>query len=296
MIAEPVDDAGRPDTDAVGVLARVAARSHSQAADENFPVALRLLPSAPRAHLLRVYGFARFVDDVGDDAPGDRRALLDAVAADLAALGADPASRPVLAPVADLAPLLADTTASVADFMDLVEANRLDQVRSRYETFDDLLGYCELSAAPIGRLVLHVAGAATPQNLADSDAVCAALQVFEHCQDVAEDALRGRVYLPAADVRAAGVSDADLVAGAATPALRAVVEQQVRRSLELLDAGRPLVRRLHGWARVAVAGYVAGGMATADALRAAGFDSLRAPVRPSRARTAVHAVRLWAGR
>jgi phytoene/squalene synthetase len=141
-----------------------------------------------------------------------------------------------------------------------------------------------------------VAGAATADNIADSDAVCAALQVLEHCQDVAEDALRGRVYLPADQLRDAGVMTEALLAGTADPALRAVIADQVDRCRTLLAQGRPLVGRLKGWSRVAVAGYLAGGYATADALRASGYDPLAQRVRPSRGRTVWHAARLLAAR
>jgi squalene synthase HpnC len=274
------------------VLAGVAERAMPQIGAENFPVALRLVPRRPRDQLARVYAFARFVDDVGDEAPGDRTRLLDLIDDDVQALWSGEAK---LAPVVALQPILDGTCVSPRPFRNLIEANRVDQHTGHYETFADLLGYCRLSAAPIGQIVLHIAGAATERNVADSDAVCAALQVLEHCQDVGEDARAGRVYLPAADLRAAGVPDAELTAATTSPELRSVVGLQVDRSLELLRAGPQLVRRLPGWARLAVAGYVAGGLATARALKAADHDVLARPVRPGKAATAVRAVRLVAG-
>ena len=274
-------------------LARTAA---GQMGAENFPVALRLLPSSVRADLAAVYRFARFVDDVGDEAPRDtdgRLALLDLVERDVQRIDD---GRPTLAPVADLTSLTARHHVPVQTYLDLVQANRVDQVRTAYETFDDLLDYCRLSAAPVGRIVLHVAGAAGPVEIADSDAVCAALQVLEHCQDVGEDARRGRVYLPASELRDASVAGRALRAAGTSPALRRVIERQVERSRALLEHGTPLVDRLSGWARLAVAGYVAGGLATADALERADFEVLARPVRPSKARTATAAARVWSGR
>jgi squalene synthase HpnC len=255
---------------------------------ENFPVALRLVPKAPRADLARLYAYARFVDDVGDEARGDRTALLGIVERDVRALpeGA------YLAPVRGLRPLVAGGV-DRQPFLDLIEANRLDQRVTRYARFDDLLGYCRLSAAPVGRVVLAVAGVADAVSVARSDAVCAALQVLEHCQDVAEDARAGRVYLPAGDLDAAGVRDHDLTAPVTSPALRRVVAQQVRRADELLAEGPALVASLHGWARVAVAGFVAGGRATSWALRRADYHVLETTVRPSHRRTAWYAARLW---
>ena len=274
------------------VLGDIASRSAEQMRSENFPVALRLLPRAPRDYLTRVYAFARFVDDVGDTADGDRMALLDMIDAQVRGLGV---GRPALAPVAGLRPVLDDCGVPVGPFLALIEANRVDQTVTRYETFDDLLGYCALSAAPIGQIVLHIAGAAQPNNIADSDAACAALQILEHCQDVGEDARAGRIYLPHAELRTAGVADEDLLAATTSPALRGVIGLQVRRSQELLDRGCALVRRLSGWAHVAVAGYIAGGLATMFALRAGGYEVLAQDVVPGKRRTAMHAVRLTVG-
>jgi phytoene/squalene synthetase len=191
-----------------------------------------------------------------------------------------------------LRPLVEECGTPLQPFLDLIEANRLDQHVSAYATFDDLLAYCDYSAAPVGRIVLHIAGAATVQNIADSDSVCNGLQVLEHCQDVGEDARAGRTYLPQQDLPA-GV---DLLAATTSPALRAAVAIQVARAQEMLQPGRDLVQRLHGWPRLAIAGFVAGGLATATALQRADYDVLARLIRPSRLRTAETAVRLWARR
>jgi squalene synthase HpnC len=281
---------------AIAVLERVALRSAGQMSGENFPVALRLVPALPRERLATVYRFARFVDDVGDEAAGDRIQLLDLIDDDVRAL---PHGTSRLAAVAALRPVVDECGIPLAPFLDLIEANRIDQHTLRYETFDDLLGYCRLSAAPVGRIVLYIAGAAHAENIVDSDAVCAALQVLEHCQDVGEDARAGRVYLPAADLKTAGVPDDELVAAHTSPRLRSVIAVEVDRAADLLAAGRPLVRRLSGWARVAVGAYAAGGWATVSALRQADYEVLARNVRPSRSRTVAHAARLvvpWGGR
>jgi squalene synthase HpnC len=274
-------------------LNRIAATSSAKITSENFPVALRVLPARARDHLRRAYAFARFVDDVGDRAAGDRPALLDIVERDVRELAG---GRAVLGPVRDLAPLLTDHHLRLQPLLDLVEANRRDQLISRYETFDDLLDYCRLSAAPVGRIVLAIAGVSDPGAHRRSDQVCAALQVLEHCQDVGEDAAAGRVYLPATDLRTFGVSEAELTAARTSPALRRVVALQAGRAEQLLDAGRPLVRGLHGWARIAVLGYVSGGRATAAALRRADHEVLARRVRPSKPAIARYATLLAAGR
>ena len=247
---------------------------------ENFPVALRVLPRRYRTHLEAVYGFARTVDDLGDESIGDRLANLEAFDADLATIwrGGNPAS-PVLA-------RLATTVRAVGlpaePFRRLVEANRQDQRVTSYRTFDDLLRYCTYSADPVGRIVLGVFGATTDERAAWSDRICTALQLVEHWQDVAEDRRAGRVYLPAEDMRRYGVSPADLD-GTSTPgAVRKLVAFETDRSATLFREGRPLIKDLRGWARLAVAGFLAGGLATVDALRRADYDVLATTPRPRR--------------
>jgi squalene synthase HpnC len=274
-------------------LAGIASASRQQQASENFPVAMRIIPRRERSHLMRIYTFARFVDDVGDEAEGDRLALLDVIEQDVRKLWT---GRPELPPVAGLASVKADCELPIEPLLDLIEANRLDQRVRRYASFDDLLDYCRLSAAPIGRMVLCLAGETDEDLNALSDSICAGLQVLEHCQDVAEDARAGRVYLPVVDVQAAGLADADLLVPTTSPELRRVIALQVDRARELMGTGRPLIKRLRGWSRLAVTGYLAGGMATARALQDAGYDVLGAQIRPSKFRTIAEATRLMVGR
>ncbi|MBC6462771.1 squalene synthase HpnC [Actinomadura sp. HBU206391] len=250
---------------------------------ENFPVASCLLPRRYRCRLMAVYGFARFVDDVGDEGePGDRLRRLDAVDADLIRLYAG--RTPRLPVVQELARTVRLCSIPAEPLHRLVEAGRRDQTVTRYDTFDDLLTYCELSANPVGHVVLHVFGAAVPARLALSDQVCSALQIIEHCQDVAEDFARGRVYLPAEDLRRFGCGDGDLVEAAAPARLRHVIALQAGRAMRMLEAGDPLAASLSGFARAAVAGYVAGGRAAGAALGRAGHEVLGHAVRPRTSR------------
>ncbi len=175
----------------------------AQAGSENFPVASRVLPASVRGHLLALYGFARLVDDAGDEAHGDRLGLLDQLEADLERAFTGTARNPLLVA---LQPTLAQCSLPIAPFRRLIEANRRDQLVHRYQTFEELLGYCELSANPVGELVLGIFGAATPERIALSNRVCSGLQLVEHWQDIAEDFGRGRVYLPAEDRDRFGVS------------------------------------------------------------------------------------------
>jgi squalene synthase HpnC len=270
-------------------LERIASTAATKINNENFPVALRVLPARARDHLRRAYVYARFVDDVGDRAAGDRLALLDLVDQDVWQLAG---GTPALTPVRDLTPLVRDDGLALQPLHDLVEANRRDQRVSRYATFDELLDYCRLSAAPVGRIVLAIAGVNDAAAIEESDDVCAALQVLEHCQDVGEDFAAGRVYLPADDLGRFHVPDADLQANVTSARLRRVVELQTARAEQLLADGPPLIRRLRGWARLAVIGYVAGGRATVAALRAANHDVLGQQIKPSMPGTVRHAARL----
>lgn len=261
----------------------------AQARDENFPVALRVLPRALRRDLMALYGFARLVDDIGDEAPGDRLAALDAVERDLSRAFEGCAEHPLLRA---LTPVLRVHDLPRQPFLDLIEANRLDQRLSRTPTWDDLLAYCALSANPVGRLVLGVFDASTPRRVVFSDSICAALQVVEHCQDVAEDCERGRVYLPQVDLARFGCAEPELTKAPASPALRRVVALQIERARALLASGEPLLAELGGLARIAVAGFAAGGLATCDAIERADFDVTSRTIRARRRDRVVWMARL----
>jgi squalene synthase HpnC len=232
----------------------------AKAARENFPVALFALPADTRGRLRDIYGYARLVDDAGDLAEGDREALLDWIEADL-----DRGEHPLVGRVRDLPrrPLLR-----------LIEANRQDQRVARYERFEDLVAYCDLSANPVGELVLHAFGAATPERVRWSDSICTGLQLAEHWQDVGEDLRAGRIYLPLEDLRQFGVSQ-KLEPG---EPFRRLMAFEVERAREVIRQGLPLVRSLHGRQRLAVAAFAGGGLAALAAVERSGYDVLeRAP-------------------
>jgi squalene synthase HpnC len=273
----------------------------AKAAGENFPVAPLLLPRAVRRHLLAVYGFARLVDDLGDEAPGDRLAQLDRVERDLDRVyaggsgGLKSEARVGNRPdqLGPSHPLLAELAATIrafdipsAPFRRLLQANRQDQANRRYQRFEDLVAYCELSANPVGHLVLYVFEAVTPERLELSDAICTALQLTEHWQDVAEDLARDRVYLPQEDLARFGVDHGDLAAPRAGERVRRLLEFEVARTAELFDRGAPLVGSLRGRARLTVAGFLAGGRAALAAIAGAGYDVLSVSPRPTRRRWA----------
>jgi squalene synthase HpnC len=246
----------------------------AQAGSENFTVASALVGHETQRHLRAIYGFARLVDDVGDEATGDRAALLQVVSDELWHVYDGVPSHAVMV---ELQRTVRACDLPSGPFERLIEANRVDQVQTRYETFAQLLGYCQLSAAPVGELVLHVFGAATPKRIALSDRVCAGLQVVEHLQDITEDHSRGRIYMPQEDLVRFGCKDVDLAgedgladgeapARATTPR-QALVAFEADRARRLLGAGAPLARTLAPRPRLAIAGFVAGGRTALDVLQ-----------------------------
>jgi squalene synthase HpnC len=169
-------------------------------------------------------------------------------------------------------------------FLDLIKANQQDQVILRYETFGELVRYCQLSANPVGRIVLRVFGCYTPERVVLSDAICTGLQLAEHLQDVAEDLRAGRVYLPAADMRRFDCTEEDLASSNAPPQLRRLIAFEAARARRLIDGGALLVGTLRGAPRAAIAGYVAGGRAALGAIAAADYEVLAATPRPHKSR------------
>ncbi|MFJ7152553.1 squalene synthase HpnC [Streptomyces sp. NPDC100445] len=266
----------------------------AKSASENFPVAPFFLPRAWREDLMAVYGFARLVDDIGDgdlapgggdarllgvepDAAEDRLVLLDAFEADLRRVFDGTPRHPLLR---RLQPTVRRHALAPEPFLGLIAANRQDQLVTRYETYDDLLAYCELSANPVGRLVLAVTGTSTPERVRLSDAICTALQIVEHLQDVAEDLGRDRIYLPAQDMKRFHVRETDLAADSAGASVRALVAYEAQRARDLLNEGAPLVGSVHGRLKLLLAGFVAGGRAALGAITAAEFDVLPGPPAP----------------
>jgi phytoene synthase len=257
---------GAPAADAVMARART----------ENFPVASRLLPSRARSHLLALYGFARLVDELGDSVGGDRLQALDWLQAELELAYEGRATHPLMA---SLTPTLLEFSLPREPFLRLIEANRVDQRESRYATWAQLRAYCALSADPVGELVLRVLEIATPERIALSDSICTALQLVEHCQDVAEDFARGRVYLPSEDLERFGATVEEIAEPHAAEPLRQVIAFEVARARGLLGEGTPLLAQVHGRARLALAGFVAGGHAALDAIARSGYDVLQGPPR-----------------
>ncbi len=253
---------------------------------ENFTVASFLLPSGTRRHMAALYGFARGVDDIGDEYGGDRPAALDGWEAHLRSLFGEEVDPP--GPRPQVFKALAQTIRAcglpAGPFLRLIEANRRDQRMQRYERWEDLLEYCTYSADPVGRLVLRIFGETDPELVPLSDATCTALQLTNFWQDVARDLAMGRIYLPREDMERFGVEESDLAGPPAGPAFRDLMRFEVERTRPLFREGWELVGRVDGAFRVDLALFTRGGEAVLDAIEG-GRISPESPLPPLDAQT-----------
>jgi squalene synthase HpnC len=258
----------------------VAARART----ENFPVASLLFPRAVRPHLRAIYGFARLVDMLGDEVEADRLATLDELEAQVDACYG---GQPTWEVVRELQPTIHACDLPREPFLRLIEANRMDQRVSEYDTWADLKHYCVHSADPVGRLVLGVLGRGEPDLVVLSDDVCTGLQLVNFLQDVPRDLELGRVYLPIEDRRRFAVTELTRP----NEPLRQLLEFEAERARRLLASGEELGRRIGGRTGRGVAVFGRGGLAALEALKRADWDIFNGRPRPSRARLALAAIR-----
>ncbi|HEY9163625.1 MAG TPA: squalene synthase HpnC [Magnetovibrio sp.] len=210
--------------------------SGRNAGNENFPVASFLLPAEIRPHVIAFYTFARTADDIAD-AP---RLSADEKLAQLTQLG-EQLDGGKGEPGASLRCSLQQTRVTPDHARHLLQAFMRDAVRPTTQDWADLLAYCELSAAPVGRFLIDLSGGIEGDDYAPSDALCAALQILNHLQDVKDDAESlGRIYVPADWMAAMGVEARDLVRPACTPHLRAVLDRMLDGVDALLVQASPL--------------------------------------------------------
>jgi len=260
---------------------------------ENFPVASLLLPRTERRSLTAIYAFARVADDMADegDLPPDQRLRrLDDWETRLTECVAGRADHPVFIALGDT---IARHSLPPTLLADLLTAFRLDVTRSRYRSYEELLGYCRCSANPVGRLVLRVFDAATPATDAWSDAICTGLQLANFWQDLAVDLARGRIYLPLDDCARFGYHENDLVAGRRDARFRDLMRFEVERTRALFEEGKPLLRHAGARLRRELRLTWLGGTEILRSIERNGFDTLaHRPVltRPRAARLLVRAL------
>jgi squalene synthase HpnC len=249
---------------------RRLARSHY----ENFSVATWFLPRRLQQHFFNVYAYCRISDDLGDEAGSQAESLrlLDQWGAELEACYGGGARHPVFV-------ALAETVHACQipkhEFSDLLRAFRQDQFTTRYDTFDDVLGYCRYSANPVGHLVLYVCGYRDPERQKLSDFTCTALQLANFWQDVIVDYAKGRIYLPLEDLRRYRVSEDDIANRRATPQFLEMMRFEVERARDWFQQGLPLVKTVDRDLAIDLELFTRGGQEILNAIERQGYDVLR---------------------
>jgi len=248
---------------------RRLARSHY----ENFSVASWFLPERLRQHFFNIYAYCRISDDLGDEVgnPAASLALLDQWQTELDACYAGHPRHPVFVALAETV-----TTFDIPrhEFSDLLTAFRQDQTVTRYETFDDLLGYCANSANPVGHLVLYVCGYRDAVRQELSDSTCTALQLANFWQDVSDDYAKGRIYLPLESLRRFGVTEDDIAAQRNTPAFREMLRFEVGRARDWFRSGLPLISQVDRELAIDLELFSRGGQEILNAIEREGFAVL----------------------
>ncbi|MET3107325.1 squalene synthase HpnC [Oxalobacteraceae bacterium GrIS 2.11] len=228
---------------------------------ENFPVASFLLPARLRPAVRALYAFARGADDIADegDASNEERiAGLNYYADQLKKIEAN--TQPDSVQFQTLQQVIQQYRLPTQPLHQLLSAFKQDVGQKRYDDFAQLLDYCDRSANPVGQLILHLYGAATPQNLQDSDAICSALQLINFWQDVAIDWEKQRIYIPLEDLHRFGVGESDIENQSCHPAWQALMQFEINRTRELMLSGSPLACRLPGRIGLELRGVVQGGL------------------------------------
>lgn len=238
---------------------------------ENFSVASFLLPREKRKHMYSIYAFCRYTDDIGDEAKGDRLALLDKWEHDLElCFNGAPASTSMVA----LQQTVKEFQMPKDLFTRIITANRMDQGSGRFETYADVLNYCQYSANPVGRMVLYLFGYSDPERQRLSDATCTALQLTNFWQDVAGDYKRGRIYIPLEDMRRFGYTEQMLSKGEYNARFRELMAFEVDRASKLFDEGWKLTGMVKGVLRTDLKLFTLGGRAVLDGIRRIDYDTL----------------------
>jgi squalene synthase HpnC len=226
---------------------------------ENFHVATMLLPDGLREHFYPVYAYCRWADDLGDETGDPARSLrlLDRWEEELDACYRGEARHPVFVALRET---IEQCNIPPEPFRDLITAFRQDQVKTRYETWDEVLGYCRYSANPVGRLVLTVCGYRDPERQRLSDLTCTALQLANFWQDVARDYKIGRIYIPLDAMARHGYRESDLAAGRFDERFQSLLRELVGRTRDLFEQGLPLLSLVESRLALDIELFSSGGM------------------------------------
>jgi squalene synthase HpnC len=238
---------------------------------ENFTVASLLLPRRLLPHFHAIYAYCRWADDLADETPAGEESLrlLAWWRAELLECFAGRPNHPVMVA---LLPTIRRFAIPPAPFLDLLQAFEQDQRVKRYQSFDELLGYCRNSANPVGHLVLYLCESYDPVRAGLSDRICTALQLTNFWQDVARDFAIGRVYLPEEDRRRFGYADADLEARRFTPEFAELMQFEVERTRAMFHEGLPLIPRMPDEVQLDIELFARGGLAILRKIEQVGYN------------------------
>ena len=240
---------------------------------ENFTVGGLVVPREARDDVATVYAYCRWADDLADETgnPEQSQRLLDWWERELNACYEGEARHPVFVALRET---IERHEIPREPFADLLTAFRQDQTVTRYETFEDLLGYCRNSANPVGRIVLCLAGCHAAKQIALSDSICTGLQLANFWQDVSRDWNMGRLYLPLTDCRKFGVEEGDIDAGSCTDGFGDLLAYEVGRAEAYLQLGIPLIGKMPRPWQLSVALFARGGLEILKAIRRQHYDVL----------------------
>ena len=251
---------------------------------ENFPVASLLLPRHLREPIAAIYTFARSADDFADEGAltaNERLTLLRGYQRELNAIAENqPTTHPIFL---RLRAVITQYSLPLSLFHDLLDAFMQDVTCNRYASHAELLDYCRRSANPVGRLLLHLFAAATEENVICSDAICSALQLINHWQDVGIDSRKGpegRIYLPAEDMARFNVSANDILRRITSTVrmdtgshnFSSLMHFEVDRARALMLQGAPLGRALPGRIGLEIRTIIHGGLRILEKIEAVNYD------------------------
>lgn len=279
---------------------------------ENFNVVSKLLPEGIKEHLTNIYNYCRYIDDIGDLSLGQREENLRRAEQDLKEALDGATSNKIFSAITTT---VKKTSAPEKNLFDLIEANFMDQTIKKYDTFEQLCDYCKLSANPVGRLVLAAFSAYNDENAKLSDLICTSLQIIEHLQDIAEDYAEGRIYLPKEDLEKFHVEESMLEGKARTskaksklfeldfnrdvPAiadeLKRLLSFESGRARQLMLEGSPLLNALPSVAaKVAIAGFIGGGLAQLEAIEKSNYNVINIEIKASKISVVLNSLKMFA--
>ena len=240
---------------------------------ENFALVSVFIPRRLHQHIYNIYAFARIADDFADEGtdPTENLRRLEDWERQLEACVRGKFEHPVFLA---LSRTIGEFDLPLDWFRQLLSAFKQDQIKNRYETFAELLGYCRNSANPVGRIYLQLFGLASPERFAASDQICTALQLTNFWQDVSLDFHKGRVYIPLEDLRRFAVDEAELGARQASASLRRLIRFEVERTRKLFESGRALENMVPPGLKRQIRLFVGGGLAILDAITRQDYDVL----------------------